>query len=205
MGDSDDPPASVLTNAQREYLQGEKEYRPSVERDVRNRIRTRVRTAFDDLRLLLEAGAAEEDEPPIDLSKVLADVRSGDVWPLPALLFMWATEHPMNLDTVAEMLSGEDPGGSPQGEVDQITTTFDRRVEAGVTAAFEFGVIDSVPLDVENELRVDVGPPVADATEDELASLPRDTLDRLFRERDLDREEYVRAIEIKLGRETDEE
>ena len=50
---SQNKPAAVLTNAQREYLQGKKDYRPSVERQVRKRIRDRVEQGTADFTTLL--------------------------------------------------------------------------------------------------------------------------------------------------------
>lgn len=44
----------MLTQAQRAYLKGEKEYRPSVERDVRKRIRDRLRGSFQDSQLIFQ-------------------------------------------------------------------------------------------------------------------------------------------------------
>lgn len=43
---SSDPPASMLTNAQRDWIRGEKEYRPSAERELRGRIRDRFAAAI---------------------------------------------------------------------------------------------------------------------------------------------------------------
>lgn len=48
----DEISAALLTKAQRAYLRGEKDYRPSVEREVRSRIRKRVYASFFDLALL---------------------------------------------------------------------------------------------------------------------------------------------------------
>jgi len=51
----DDPEAAVLTQAQRAYLRGEKDYVPSTARQVRNRIRQRVETSLAvDLPLLVD-------------------------------------------------------------------------------------------------------------------------------------------------------
>lgn len=52
--DSEREQASILTNAQREYLRGEREVTDSAEREYRTRIRRRVTAGVHDLRLLLE-------------------------------------------------------------------------------------------------------------------------------------------------------
>ncbi len=57
---SDDKPTAVLTNAQREYLQGEKEYRPSVERQVQRRIRERIEQGIADFTTLFHKLEQEE-------------------------------------------------------------------------------------------------------------------------------------------------
>lgn len=49
---SDDKPAAILTNAQREYLNGEKDYSPSVERQVKRRIRERIEQGMVDFTTL---------------------------------------------------------------------------------------------------------------------------------------------------------
>jgi hypothetical protein len=66
MGDpSEERPAALLTKAQREYLRGEKDYAPSTERDIRSRIRDRVRDGLADLELLVEYLPDEELEEAI--------------------------------------------------------------------------------------------------------------------------------------------
>lgn len=61
MGD-DEEPAALLTQAQRAYLRGEKDYRPSVERQVKTRIRRRVQTALEtDFALLADEFDLEEN------------------------------------------------------------------------------------------------------------------------------------------------
>lgn len=47
-----DRPASLLTDAQRAYLLGEKEYRPSTARDVRRRVQQRIAASAADYALL---------------------------------------------------------------------------------------------------------------------------------------------------------
>lgn len=55
---SDERPASILTNSQREYLQDERD--PSNPREVNRRIRSRIEYGFHDLMLLFEY--LEQDE-----------------------------------------------------------------------------------------------------------------------------------------------
>lgn len=67
MGEGTDRPAALLTNAQRAYLRGEKEYSASAERDLRARIRERIRATIVDLSLLLDTTDPEELEQSLDL------------------------------------------------------------------------------------------------------------------------------------------
>jgi hypothetical protein len=55
---ANEKPASILTNSQREYLQGERD--PSNPREVNRRIRSRIEYGFHDLMLLFEY--LEQDE-----------------------------------------------------------------------------------------------------------------------------------------------
>jgi hypothetical protein len=57
---SDDKPTAILTNAQRKYLQGEKEYRPSVERQVQRRIRERIEQGIADFTTIFHKLDQEE-------------------------------------------------------------------------------------------------------------------------------------------------
>lgn len=66
MSDDRDRPAALLTDSQRAYLRGEKDYRPSVERDVKRRIRNRIQAATEDLALLLDRSDWEEVEKALD-------------------------------------------------------------------------------------------------------------------------------------------
>lgn len=55
-----DPPAAILTNAQREYIQGKKDYRPSTAEKTDRRIQKRIEYGLFDLRLLFEYLDQEE-------------------------------------------------------------------------------------------------------------------------------------------------
>jgi len=57
---SDDKPTAILTNAQRQYLKGEKDYRPSVERQVKRRIRNRMEQGVADFTTLFSELEQEE-------------------------------------------------------------------------------------------------------------------------------------------------
>jgi len=56
----DENPTAILTNAQREYLNGEKDYRPSVERQVQRRIRERIEQGLADFTTLFDKLDQEE-------------------------------------------------------------------------------------------------------------------------------------------------
>ena len=64
-----DRTSAVLTQAQREYIRGEKDYRPAVEREVKRRIEDRIQASIFDIELLaneyplagLDEGLAEPD------------------------------------------------------------------------------------------------------------------------------------------------
>lgn len=196
---------SILTQTQREFLrleadQRKEEYSKQQRHYHRTSITERLDRVFDDLELLLEAGAEGE---ALDLGTVLGDTDAGRVWPLTALLFEWATHHPTLVDvddfTDAVSTPGEDV--SRQTEINRVTASFDRAIETGVRAALEFGDDDRVPEDVSNELSISVGASVSEMDQEELASLPRRTLDLLFRRGDLDHEEYAAVMERKLERE----
>jgi hypothetical protein len=62
MVEDTDRPAALLTNAQRAYLRGEREYSSSAERDVKQRIRDRVTESIKDFSLLFEHWHQEERE-----------------------------------------------------------------------------------------------------------------------------------------------
>jgi len=195
-----EPPAALLTDSQRDLLRGESDLTARGERAARSRIRDRFRATFEDLRLLFGSGAPEQK---VDIKKVLEDVDAGRVWPLPALLFMWAREHPMLIDAgdFEDAVSLVDTDISPETRTERITASFDSQVEAGVRAALELSDFDHVPEDVENELTVSLGKPIDEMTEAELANLPRRTLDLLFRKGDLDDAEYARVMRLKLDSE----
>jgi len=199
MGD-DDTPASILTSRQREFLRGETDLGNRGKRAARARIRSRLRASFDDLRLLLSPDASQDE---VDVAKVVADIDSGRAWPLAALLFKWSIEHPMftDRDDLADTLSKPGETSSTHEQMDRITTSFDSQIESGVSAALEFGDLDHVPEDVTNELTVTLGEPVDEMTDEDLAELPRRTLDLLFRRGDLDNQEYARVMGVKLDRE----
>jgi hypothetical protein len=150
--------------------------------------------------LLLNAEAEREVNNSSDLGKVLADLDAGRVWPLPALLFMWSLEHPQlsGVDDMADVLTSGDESTTLEAQMDRFTDSFDTQVESGVRAVLEFSDFEQVPKEVSNELTVSLGGPVSDMTDDDLAQLPRRTLDSLFRRGDLDNSEYARVMQLKL-------
>jgi len=149
---SDPTDTGLLTQDQREFLQN-----PNPEmtdrgiRAARERIRNRLQVAFDDLRLLLNP---EKTEQEINLQKVLAGVDSERVWPLSALLFMWAIEHPTFLDweDMTDVLGNPDKDVDLGVQMDRTAASFNGQAERGVRTALGFSDLHQVPEVVENDL-----------------------------------------------------
>ncbi|WP_251341970.1 hypothetical protein [Haloplanus halophilus] len=201
MSDSDRPTA-ILTDRQRTFLRGEGDLGERGERAARARIRDRLDAAFDDLRLILNTDVEAFED---DVEQVLTDIDAGRMWALPALLFLWAVEHPTfsDRDDMVGVLSSPGEDWPIEDRIEWITESFDSQVERGVTAALEDLEFDQVPEEVDNELTVGLGRSVSEMTPAELAELSRETIDFLFRRDDLDNELYAEVMALKLGRDTD--
>jgi len=72
-----DRPASLLTDAQRAYLLGEKEYRPSTARDVRQRVQQRIAASAADYALL--TGDSVVPDFGIDFDRVASTTADSDL------------------------------------------------------------------------------------------------------------------------------
>jgi hypothetical protein len=179
---ADDRPASVLTDAQRAYLRGEKDYRPAVERDLQSRLRKRVRAAVEDLALLVET-----DREQFDVVDALSGDEQPPMWALPALLFLWTDQ---NRITAASELSDPD-SPNPREEMHLRADAFDQQVNKGVLSALEFHPPDHAVTEMQNSLTVDIGPPVDDITPEELVEFNSEFVDTLWRSGEIDDETYL--------------
>lgn len=196
----DNLPGALLTPSQREYLRGGEPLNDAAERMAKGRIRDRLQITFDDLRLLLEAAEEGETVDTDDLDSVLADVPLEGVWPLSALLFLWARQHPTSLDSLGNFLTTGRMGGTLQAELDLVADSFNSRAEEGVRRALEICGSDHVQRGLRNELTVIREEGAAEMTDEELASLPRRTIDGLFERGDINSDRYARVMGLRFGR-----
>lgn len=202
-------PPSLLTDAQREFLQTEVP-ESDYERSQRSKIQRRVQAGLNDLKLVIEAVG----EGRLDVSDIMEDGRfnarslrqktdrevSGEypppAWPLAALLFAWSVDNPMFLDgeDMEGFLSNPDPNPSPQIQMDRIAKSLSHQVEKGVIAALETYESDLVVERVENELTIDLGESVESMDEEEIANLPRESIDILFKKGEIGDNEYANIM-----------
>jgi hypothetical protein len=190
----------ILTETQRDFLKGNGgDMTDRGERAAKTRIRERFRNSFDDLRLLFNHERRETAVGDIGLRGVLNDIEGGYMWPLAALLFIWAREHPTlpDLDDAVAALSSPEGGGSPSVQMDRTTTSFNTQVESGVHAALELEDLERVPTEVHNDLTVSLSSSVSDMSDEELAALPHETAFLLFKKGSLDNSEYARIVQLK--------
>lgn len=179
MSENDERPAALLTNAQRAYLRGEKEYRPSAERDVRQRIRERLRAGIFDLQMIVSL------IPLTDLDKALTEpvdeLEPGMTMPLtnamsalPALIY----------------LNHRETEPKTKGRPDGWRTAYD--IEEGIkTALARMGVgYETIEVDIRVERGRDL-----DEIEGDLANLDRDELGQLHRAGVIDTSEFADALE----------
>jgi hypothetical protein len=190
----------ILTETQRDFLKGDGgDMTDRGERAAKTRIRERFRNSFDDLRLLFNHERRETAVGGIGLRGVLNEVEGGRMWPLAALLFIWAREHPTltDFDNAVDALSSPESGGSPSTQMDRTTASFNTQVESGVHAALELEDLERVPTEVHNDLTVSLSRSVSDMSDEELAALPHETAFLLFKQGALDNSEYARIVQLK--------
>lgn len=185
-GYGDDPPASVLTGAQREYLFGKRELEGGSERAVKRRIRQRVRVALWDLSLLARVYPNEEIE------KIRPNTGES-THPTEALASMLYRLQPENGAIAEDVHKDEDPTGR------------DRRaawVEGDVSRGIEKVIKqrEGVDAEVETTITVERGESLEALAERDLAELSRDELDTLLYTGTITREEYAEANERRLNR-----
>lgn len=157
MGESDELPSALLTNAQRGYLRGEKEYRPSVEEEVRRRIRNRLRATMQDFVLVLRNLDVQDIQTALERRAGLADRERGETIPSPEQEEI-RLENGMAAAIGVVYLAGleRSPPASAQAEDDLLTYTkfVVKRAEKGVRMALNrIGVsTESVDVNIDIEL-----------------------------------------------------
>jgi hypothetical protein len=193
MADSDRP-AATLTNAQRAYLRGEKDYKPSVENDIRSRIRHRISASIHDLGLIADA-AAQGD---LDVAESIGSDSGAPVWALPAILFLWTNSNKM---AGLDLFSDEwDPEPEAQTDLNRRTEMFDTQTRRGIQTVLKADPPGQTITELNNELTIELGPDLTDVAEEDLPSLPRTHLDELLRKEEIDEETYAKAVKKRFDR-----
>jgi hypothetical protein len=122
-------------------------------------------------------------------------------WILAALLFMWTDGKPMytDADDLYEAISNPNATDSSQTIMNRRTTSFNTQVERGVRAVLELSDSSLAISNTENTLTVSVGPPVKEMSDEEIADLPRQEVDILFKRGDIDDQLYTQIMKEKLS------
>ncbi|GGN27021.1 hypothetical protein [Halarchaeum nitratireducens] len=173
---SEDRPAALLTNAQRAYLRGEKDYRPSVERDVKKRIRNRLHAGVLDLSLAFQQLSLEEIDTALSESP---DFDKGDTLEVPPAFF----------DVIGLIYlvdRRQELNGPHEGWF------METKVETGIERAFgKIGVSYSM---IDVEIDIERGQDLENLAEEEtLADLPINTLKQMLFADVIDEEEFAKA------------
>lgn len=185
-------PAALLTEAQRDYLRGEKDYAPSAERDIRSRIRERVQASMFDLALVAN------NLPLDDLDKALSEPdwfepEPGSMLPLGSCMPRLAT---------LLYLYNRDRETQAEGQPDGWATA--NAVKGGIEAALTRMSVSYESVDVSIE--VDRGDDLETlADRDDLSTLSRDQLTQLLRAGLITGDEHAEAWVKKTEQERDEE
>lgn len=173
MGDDQERPSALLTNAQRAWFRGEKEYQPAVERDLRSRIRDRIRAGVQDFTLIIEhldlADIKKALETP---AQDEAEVENGLV-SMMALVYLFITDHDK-----PNWVESED--------------LFAKRIERAVTIALNQRG-ESVK-NVEVGIEIDRGDPFDDLLGKGIQELSYDELTQLNRVGEIDDDAYIDEI-----------
>lgn len=180
----EDPPAAVLTTAQREYIFGQRELSGAKERATKSRIRQRIRAALLDFLILTRTCPDEEIEKirPESGEKALASEA------LAAMLYLLQPEN----GAVAEHFIEE---GDPS-EVDARASWTESDVSRGIKNAIKHR--ENVDADVETSITVDRGVDLEELAGSDLAELSREQLDDLLVTGTISREDYAKAIEQQI-------
>jgi len=171
-----DRPAALLTQAQRDYLRGGKSYRPSVERDVRRRIRERIQAGVADVSLLVDEFDGFRD----DLEQAGEEItETSDLVALAVLI-----EH-ITPDYGTGVAGADDP------DERELTIT------VGVSNAFQALGISYEKIDAT----IKEGDPLRDLAEGDLATLPESTLNQLLTAGVVTQTEFAEAVLEREARE----
>lgn len=157
---------SILTNGQRDYLEGDTE--PSQERTVKTRIRQRLRSSLADISLILDELGIEEIETTFDDGAAHAS----DLVALAVLAKEFSPEYGTGV-------SGQEPPEEPESTI-----------VAGVRRAYEeLGVsLETVEVVIEE------GRPLDELAGEELAALSDDELGQLFQSGRITRKQMSDAL-----------
>lgn len=184
---ADDPEAAVLTQAQRAYLRGEKDYVPSTARQVRNRIRRRVETSLAvDLPLLVD-----EFEPEYLVDNSSADWSTG-LREIVAFAVLVAQADGLDPDEVVQQ--GRKQGKTKRAEIvfqelkerfndnpqDLTVRELSRLLNAGEISQEEY-------TEVVGDVGGDVRPPIGNVDPEKIAEF--DDLETFFRVEMAERQE----------------
>jgi len=161
---SSDRPSALLTKAQRAYLRGERpDYSPSAERDVKRRIRDRIRASAADASLIIEEVEPDEIEKAAEEAATNASAL-------------------VALAVLIEELSPNYGTGVEGADDNPLETT----VSAGIQNGFRKLGHSWRGIDVT----VKRGDPLDELAERELSTLSLNELDQIFMAGRITREEY---------------
>lgn len=164
---NEERPAALLTKAQRAYLRGERtDYSPSAERDVRQRIRTRLRASVSDISLIIKEMELKEIKKAVE--------RDGSDWSNLVALVVVANEY---LPEYGTGVQGSDPPQEPESTIRSGITTGLHRL--GYTWK-------------EVVVKIDRGDPLEELAEKDLADLSLDEIDHLLTAGLITREERAK-------------
>lgn len=167
MVNDDDRPAALLTKAQRAYIQGERDYRPSAEREVKKRIRSRIRASLADIELI---------NRELELDELEKAVENGGN---PSDLVAFAVVIEEIAPDYGTGVQGAEPSPEPE-----------TMLQVGVMDALRL-LGQSWE---EIMITIDRGDPLEELAEKDPSTLTGDELDQLLAADLLSREEYALAI-----------
>lgn len=189
---AEEHPTAILTDAQRAFLRGEKDYTRQGKSTARRRIQARIRAAMHDLALLTESLNSNE------IGMIYAPDTGEEpapAWPLAAFLYATRDNDIVPVDIREERGSKPLPKKTYDWRADSIAREVERGVSKAI-AARELTPARSVKCDID----IKPGLSLPDHA-DTLADLSRDELDALFSDGEIDRDTYADAMADRLGRE----
>jgi hypothetical protein len=190
-GYGDDPPASILTTSQREFLFGERELEGAQARAMERRIRERIRVGFWDLLYLARY------YPLGEIEKTRPD--SGETVPpfhaLAGFLYYLQPEDGLVGEDM-ERIEGEETEPLDSVERDRRASWAESDVERGIRTAIRQR--EGVTADVDVSITVERDESLEELAEQDLTDLSRETLDDLLIGGAISKEEYGQAVSEKL-------